>query len=353
MYKLIIIDDEKWSREVVKRLIRFDKLHVEMVAEAANGHEGLEAIHAHHPDIVITDMKMPGLNGVELLKKLSLEFPEIKTIVMSGFEDVQYLRQAIRSRSIEYLLKPIKEEDINEAVSNCIEEIKRSKRTRLSSKRIFHDDQIQRDYNKVLKDLNMTIIKHQSKEAQQILSGLTSFSHEVKDPQTLDLIKNSLINQIQQYLLTQNFDFTYEIDEFRCDSLSSLIKQVIPIYHDVLTKIAELTAIKYSGDIQSILDFIDQHYMYQISLNDIADMFYLSHEHISRQFKKKTGEGVTQYILRKKMESAADLLLTSDYSIKAVGELMGFENIPYFYKMFKRTYQCSPGEYKDKILSQT
>ena len=198
----------------------------------------------------------------------------------------------------------------------------------------------------------MTIIKHQSKEAQQILSGLTSFSSAASDLLTLDLIKNSLINQIQQYLLTQNFDFTYEIDEFRCDSLSSLIKQIIPIYHDVLTKIAELTAVKYSGDIQSILDFIDQHYMYQISLNDIADMFYLSNEHISRQFKKKTGDGVTQYILRKKMESAADLLLTSDYSIKAVGELMGFENIPYFYKMFKRTYACSPGEYKDKILKQ-
>ena len=85
MIKLIIIDDEKWSREVVKQLIRFDRFHLELVAEAANGYEGLEAIHAHHPDIVITDMKMPGLNGVELLKKISQESPDIKTIVMSGF----------------------------------------------------------------------------------------------------------------------------------------------------------------------------------------------------------------------------------------------------------------------------
>jgi len=350
MIKLIIIDDEKWSREVVKQLIRFDRFHLELVAEAANGYEGLEAIHAHHPDIVITDMKMPGLNGVELLKKISQESPDIKTIVMSGFEDVVYLRQAIRSHSIEYLLKPIKEEDINEAVSKCIEEIKRSKRTKLSAKRIFHDDELQRDYNKLLKDLNMTIIKHQAKEAQQILHGLKAFD-QVTDQTTLNLIKDSLINAIQQYLLTQNFDFNYEIDDFSCPSMASLIQQISPIYQDVLTKIAQLTAVKYSKDIQSILDFIDQHYMYQISLNDIADMFYLSSEHISRQFKKKTGEGVTQYILRKKMESAADLLLTTDYSIKAIGELMGFENIPYFYKMFKRTYDCSPGEYKEKVQS--
>jgi two-component system response regulator YesN len=351
MFKLIIIDDEKWSREVVKQLIKYDKYHIEMVAEAANGYEGLEAIHLHHPDIVITDMKMPGLNGVELLKRISLEFPEIKTIVMSGFEDVQYLRQAIKSRSIEYLLKPIKEEDINNAVNYCIEEIKRTKRTKLSSTRIFHDESIQRDYNKFLKDLNLTIIKHQTKEAEFALLALKSFKKELNDPLTLDLVKDSILNQLQQYLLTQNFDFNYEIEGFRCDSLDSLIQQLIPIYHDVLSKIASLNSVKYSGDVQSILDFINQHYMYQIGLNDIAEMFYLSNEHVSRLFKKHTGEGITQYILRKKMESAADLILTTDYSMKNIGELMGFENIPYFYKMFKKTYDCSPGDYKEKILN--
>ncbi len=350
MYKLIIIDDEKWSREVVKRLIRFDKLHVEMVAEAANGFEGLEAIHTHHPDIVITDMKMPGLNGVELLKKISVDYPEMKTIVMSGFEDVQYLRQAIRSRSIEYLLKPIKDEDINMAVANCIEEIKRTKRTRLTSTRIFNDELIQRDYHKLLKALNLTIIKHQAQEAKQVLLGLNDFAKFIRDPQTLDLVKHSLINQIQQYLLTQNFDFTYEIDEFRAESLDELIKKMIPIYQEVLTQIESLTRVKYSGDVQSILDFIDQHTMYQISLNDIAELFFLSHEHISRMFKKKTGEGITQYILRKKMEAAVDLIMTSDYTMKNIGELLGFENIPYFYKMFKKTYDCSPGEYKERQL---
>jgi two-component system, response regulator YesN len=351
MFKLIIIDDEKWSREVIKQLIKYDKYHIELVAEENNGFDGLRAIHTHHPDIVITDMKMPGLNGVELLKRLSLELPDVKTIVMSGFEDVQYLRQAIKSHSIEYLLKPIKEEDINNAVSNCIEEIKRTRRTKLSSKRIFHDESVQRDFNKYLKNLNMTIIKHQTKEAEYVLQALKSFKNDLNDPLILDLVKDSILNQLQQYLLTQNFDFTYEIDAFSCDTLDLLIQQLIQIYHDVLSKITDLNKVKYSGDVQSILDFINQHYMYQIGLNDIADMFYLSNEHVSRLFKKHTGEGITQYILRKKMESAADLILTTDYSMKNIAELMGFENIPYFYKMFKKTYDCSPGDYKEQVLS--
>jgi two-component system, response regulator YesN len=120
--RLVIIDDEMWSREVVKKLIHFEKFSLELVGEADNGLDGLKLIENLKPDIVITDMKMPGLDGLQVLKKLS-KYPHIKTIVMSGFDDYDYLRQAIHSKAIEYLLKPIKEDDVNAAIERCINEL--------------------------------------------------------------------------------------------------------------------------------------------------------------------------------------------------------------------------------------
>lgn len=353
MMKLILIDDEMWSREVVKRLLDFEALNLELVAEASDGYEGLEAIRKHHPDIVITDMKMPGLNGVELLKKLSAEFPAIKTIVMSGYEDVHYLRQAIRSRSVEYLLKPIKASDIHAAVVNCIEELQRTKRTRLQSNRLFAQESDQREYAQLIKALNLAIIKHHPTEAHHILHGLKRFSTPSLDAETLTRLKAHLIHQIQHYLVTQNIDFMYEIDEFSVESIDELIPRISRIYTEVLTAIAQRSATKPDDDLLAIHEFIDQHLMYPISLDDVADKFHLSPEHISRQFKKKTGEGITTHILRKKMERAADLILTTDYSIKNVAELVGFENVPYFYKQFNRWFNCAPGEYKAKHQADT
>jgi len=351
MYKLIIIDDEKWSREVVKKLIRYDAMKCTLVGEAENGFNGYELIRALEPDIVITDMKMPGLNGVELLKKVSVEYPRIKTIVMSGFEDYTYLRQAIRSKSVEYLLKPIKEDDINQAILHCIDEIKRSKRVNLSASRVFQDETIQREYNRYLKQLNLVILKQKSDEIEHTLNGVKFYEDVIKTPEMVNKVKESLLNQVAQYLLTQSFDFSYDIEEVRNETLDGMLKDVKKIYHDVMMQIESVQTLKYSGDIQSILDFIDQHYMYQISLNDVAEMFNISKEHMSRTFKKHTGEGVTQYILRKKMEGAVDLIRSTDYSMKEIGELMGFENIPYFYKMFKKKFDCSPGEYKESLNS--
>lgn len=351
MMKLILVDDEMWSREVVKRLLHFEALQVELVAEASDGYEGLEAVRTHHPDIVITDMKMPGLNGVELLKKLSTEFPHIKTIVMSGFEDVLYLRQAIRSRSVEYLLKPIKESDINAAVANCIEELQRTQRTKLQSNRIFSDETLQRDYSSLVKALNLAIIKHHPQEASYLLRGLKRFASPQPDPETVSRIQEHLIHQIQHYLITQNIDFVYEIEPASCATLDELMPRIIRIYTEVLTRLSDQSSPKLDGDLHAIKTFIDQHLMYPISLNDVADKFHLSPEHVSRQFKKKTGEGITTYILRTKMERAADLLLTSDYPIKTIAELVGFENVPYFYKQFNRWYACAPGEYKAQQTS--
>jgi two-component system, response regulator YesN len=343
--RLLIIDDEMWSREVVKKLIHFNELSIELIGEADNGLDGLKLIERLQPDIVITDMKMPGLDGLELLRKL-VKFPNIKTIVMSGFDDYEYLRQAIVSKAVEYLLKPIKEEDINAAIERCQDELRLGSEKVLTSNRIFADDHDHNEYLRLIRKLQMVIIKKQPELVHSTIGEVIKFKNMVKSTETIMKLKENLLNQLQQYLHQQNMDYTFVTSSQTCLTLEDLIQQISPVFYKVLNDI-RLPRQKLSSDISNIKNFIDQHYMYPISLDDVSDAFFLSKEHVSRLFRKTYNESVTQYILKKKMESAADLIQTSQLSYREIAYQLGFEDISYFYKQFKRIYNCTPGEYKE------
>src|SRR5665647_984121 len=96
MYKVMIMDDEPWSRKVIIQLGEWDKLALTIIGEAEDGTQGLRMIAELTPDIVVTDMRMPGIDGVELLKALNDKHPLLKIIVMSGYDDFVYLKQAIQ-----------------------------------------------------------------------------------------------------------------------------------------------------------------------------------------------------------------------------------------------------------------
>jgi two-component system, response regulator YesN len=349
--RLLIIDDEMWSREVVKKLIHFNEHSIKLIGEANNGLDGLKMIENLQPDIVITDMKMPGLDGLELLRKL-IKFPNIKTIVMSGFDDYEYLRQAIHSKAVEYLLKPIKEEDINAAIERCIDELSLQSEKVLTSNRIFSDDHDHSEYLRLIRKLQMVIIKKQPELVYSTLGEVIKFKNIVKNTEMISKLKENLLNQLQQYLYQQNMDYSFVTSNQINLTLEDMIDQISPVFFKVLEDI-RLPRQKVSADISNIKNFIDQHYMYPISLDDVSDAFYLSKEHVSRLFRKTYNESVTQYILKRKMESAADLIRTSQLSYREIAYQLGFEDISYFYKQFKKIFQCTPGEYKERSTIST
>jgi two-component system response regulator YesN len=266
---------------------------------------------------------------------------------MSGFDDYEYLRQAIVSKAVEYLLKPIKEEDINAAIERCLDELRVSREKVLMSNRIFLDEQDHNEYLRFIKKLQMVIIKKQPEQVNLTLEEVINFKNIVKSTETIMKLKENMLNQLQQYLHQQNMDYTFVTSSQSCSSLEEMVDQISPIFHKVLSDI-RLPRQKQSSDITHIKDFIDQHYMYPISLDDVSDAFFLSKEHVSRLFRKTYNESVTQYILKKKMESAADLIQTSQLSYREIAYQLGFEDISYFYKQFKKIFGCTPGEFKER-----
>ena len=132
MYTYLIIDDEVLIRKgTIKKLSPLKDI-LSYCGEADNGETGIELIKQYHPDIVILDMQMPVMGGMQLLPYLSEHFPEIALIVISGYQNFNYIKQAISSKAVDYILKPFSKEEIQKTVLSIIDSI--SNKEQMTSK---------------------------------------------------------------------------------------------------------------------------------------------------------------------------------------------------------------------------
>lgn len=123
MFKMLIVDDEEIEREGMARFIPWSKYGIELVGTAWNGVDGFEQIQSKQPDIVLTDIKMPVMNGIELIKKTKESFPGIRFIVLSGYGEFEYTSKAMEQGIRYYVLKPCDEKRIMEVVEKVKAEI--------------------------------------------------------------------------------------------------------------------------------------------------------------------------------------------------------------------------------------
>lgn len=243
MYKAIIVDDMTLVRDAIRLLAQWDTFGIEKIFEADNAQNALEIICHEQPDIIITDMKMPVMDGTQLLKKIEELQIKSKIIVISGFSDYKYTRLAIQAGVIDYILKPIDPQDLNNALAAAVTALETESETSISN-------------------------------------GTETSS-----------IKNKVI----------------------CD----------------------------------VIAYIDIHYLSDITLTDIAEHFFLSKEHLSRLFKKETGQNLFSYIMQLKLTEAKRLLQTTDLTLDDIAYHLSFSNGNYFSKVFKKNCGLSPSEYRN------
>ncbi len=116
MLNILIADDERGIIKLVKNLIDPSIVRVCVVGEATNGEDAYRKIEQVRPDVVITDIRMPGMNGLQLIEQVTKEFPETAFIVISGYPEFEYAQAALKFGTSDYLLKPIKKNELNSAL---------------------------------------------------------------------------------------------------------------------------------------------------------------------------------------------------------------------------------------------
>ncbi|MCX7923631.1 MAG: response regulator [Clostridia bacterium] len=168
--KVIVADDEKWVRATIIGTVPFNQLGLTLVCEASNGLEALELCKQHQPDILLTDINMPGLTGLELIEELKKVLPEIKIVIISGYSDFEYAKNAIKFGVSDYVLKPVDETEITKILSQIKESI-------LSQKKHLEEE---------------NTLKTQNKQALSILCEKFLNQLIAQNSLTADTIKNNL-----------------------------------------------------------------------------------------------------------------------------------------------------------------
>lgn len=519
--RLLIIDDERSARETAKMLVDFEAIGFNDLFEAGNGEEALEIINNNKPDLIITDMKMPRLDGIGLLDVLNEREEQFKVIVISGYSDFEYTKIAIKSKVVDYLLKPIKQEELSGAVRKAIEEMHREKfdhhsepleilsKISLNQNLLygnsdessvifeylvkdmdryvlilikplnFHEIE-QTRYNGIsdllfysvdniirvqLKDLAKRVRVKPMHENRELIVSFEAVSEENADAFLLSLqqlgrvindkmglnclmvatmdtvslentpmefqkmrqiLKNSnllsgkkihlaslesLNSDSGRYSISSKEEIVLnalkygdeepiklaiealfkEISQYGIVSISELellCIEFITIMNKGLSALGlnyslalegneqVLGFIKYTGNIEQIkqwmiqfadsvtskvltlkkeiggaafndiLRYIDTYYYEKIDLELLSKKFFFSREYISKQFKKNLGENFVEYITRLRLEKAKELLHDDNLKLQNISCMIGFNDLSYFSKVFKKQYGLSPTEYK-------
>lgn len=124
MYKVVIIDDEPIIVRGLKKAVKWESLGCSVVGTAENGIEGLEVIREMKPDILISDISMPKMDGLSMIAALKSEFPDMEVTILTGYRDFDYAHEAIRLGVCRFLLKPSKMEELEEALQVMLGNLK-------------------------------------------------------------------------------------------------------------------------------------------------------------------------------------------------------------------------------------
>jgi two-component system response regulator YesN len=161
--RALIVDDEQHVREGIKLLAQWDDQGIEEIFEAENGEEAIDVITKYKPAIIFTDMKMPKMDGIQLLEWIKRNHPDSKTIVVTGYDDYHYMRKAIHFGSADYILKPIDPEILNDTLQNAVEEWTAEEAERKKDKTIY---QLMNEMKPIYRDRKLTQLLN-SQEANQ------------------------------------------------------------------------------------------------------------------------------------------------------------------------------------------
>lgn len=138
VYQMLIVDDNNKDRRVLREIINWSSYDIEIIGEAANGREALKQVEVHRPDIIITDIYMPVVNGLDLVAEVRKSYSEVKIIFMSFYEDFEFAKSAIDLSVYGYIIKPIRKPEVEQAISKVLSVYKKEEENEEEKNKLSH-----------------------------------------------------------------------------------------------------------------------------------------------------------------------------------------------------------------------
>jgi two-component system response regulator YesN len=136
VYKLFIVEDEWLVLQGLKLTIPWEEMHCTVIGEARDGQAGLEGIMANPPDILLTDIRMPAMDGIQLAEKVAELLPQVKIVFLTGFDDFIYAQKAVKLGAADFVLKPTNPDELIQVIGRITSKLDEERRLQSQQERM-------------------------------------------------------------------------------------------------------------------------------------------------------------------------------------------------------------------------
>jgi len=389
MWNLLVVEDEQIVRVGLRYMMKWDGYEVCWKAEASNGEEALRLLETEDIHILLTDIRMPGMDGLSFAKQVRQRYPGIQIIFLSSYGDFDYAKEALRIGAVDYLHKLTMDEiEIGAALTKAVQALQATMEAKVGPSAEEANDFLL----SLLDDYMMPDHPHlEGLDLDMLEQGGWLTVLRKREDGAVDGDEDHLQFRAMQYLIAERvnkgwggfvFHRSYrEIiwiaparpaaggDEGLADFLARLRQKVMELLNVTLVystspaqpgikllpkaylaALLELPSDDHTDNyiVRKAKQLIDRHLLEDVTLAHVAEQAHVSQGYLSRIFLKEMGENFSDYIIRRKLEHAQKLLRETNRKIYEITADIGYSNPQYFSKLFKERIGVTPFEYRNQ-----
>ncbi|KRE32822.1 response regulator transcription factor [Paenibacillus sp. Soil724D2] len=384
--KVIIADDESIVRKGLRSTVPWDKYGMEVVADAPNGRKAWEAFLEHRPQVVITDIVMPEMDGIELSRRVKEAAPDTKIILLSCHRDFEYAQQGMKLGAAGYLLKTaFEDEELEGMLAKFQHELAITPSAPTVAPTVSSEDEDERlgtllyawlngHNDKLVGEMEkrtgevwsfhgepvyvfliktsgceaswLDLLKEALEEDRQLCKGAVI---PYGDERCYYIVPESLLNAAESLLVERKSE-NAKLQWARRGPLTSTEERLEALL--ALHKAAELekaygvTAADWPEPIWKAVKLLHDNPAAEWSVSDVAGQVGLSRSHFSIIFKKTLGDSFVVFQYKRKLKLAYGLLKDTSLTMQDIAERTGLGDSKYFSKWFKRCTGQTPSQYR-------
>jgi two-component system response regulator YesN len=351
MLSLLVVDDEIIQRKGIVTSIDWSAIGAAVVGEGADGREGLALIKELHPDLVITDIRMPVMDGLEMIEAVRRGGKRNTAphfIILSGYEDFKYAQSAIRLGVLDYVLKPVDADELLSLVSRAKAKIKGagSYSFLLGNRPVSQDSIV--SYKDFPKKIEAELRRGGENKAEELVEKMFSLfvlrGEDFFQAQSLVLETLSYLRAVFSYLFMEN-EGTSLGEISRIETLQELRRWTLEQIRAIRDAFESINS-NHGWMIRRISAYVEKHYGEEITVPILAAWIGFSPNYFSKVFREQMGLSFSEWLNRFRIEKAKQLLQNSSERIADIAEMTGYGDYKYFTYVFRQQEGISPSNFR-------
>ena len=340
MYKVLFVDDDETIGFIVSKMKVWENSNFKITRYAQNGKEALLVLEKESFDLIITDIRMPIIDGLELLENIRKREDKTYLVLASTYSEFEYAKRGLQNGAIDYIIKPITEENLKELFIRVEKLLKEKEDKPKETNLKVSKDRIDKWYNlfinleetpKNLKDKYLKELNDIVKEEKVIFSELL-----------FEGIWEKIVKVFPWLVKLENIEFLFKEESFE--------KEVEEKIYNIQEIVKKYKLNNYDSLINNVSEVILKNIGKDKLLDIISEELQLSKDYIGKLFKNKVGITLNEYSTILKMEYGKKLLNGSNKKVYEISEELGYSTVDYFSKLFKNYTGFTPVQYRKKAL---